>query len=445
MSDLFVIGASGTKAFRTAMAAISENIANASTPGYARRTVRTAESGTATATMAFYNNVANFGGTQVMSVDRQTDPYLDAAVRSTAMDMGSSTARMRWLSDAETALNDTSTGVGQLLAGMYQNFEKLAASPADTSLRVTALDSVDRVAQAFNQTDTDLKAVSSGIETEAKASVATINHSLSTLADINNALLMAKPGTSAYAQLLDSRDAAVLDLSSHLDVTVDFGAHDSVAITYNGQNLLTGDQTQSLSVTAAASDGRLSLSLSDGTALTAPANGTLGGLFSSADVTATRRGSLDTLASQFATSINSWHAQGQTDAGAAGGTLISGTTAATLAAAITDPTQLATRSSDGTLNGNLLTIQSNLRGNGSVEQNWTTLISTHATLIGATKADYDTATNRNDQAVSAREAVSGVDLDMEAADLLRLQQAYSASAKVLQVAKETVDSILNII
>ena len=34
MSDLFIIGASGTKAYRTAMAAISENIANANTPGY---------------------------------------------------------------------------------------------------------------------------------------------------------------------------------------------------------------------------------------------------------------------------------------------------------------------------------------------------------------------------------------------------------------------------
>ena len=48
-------------------------------------------------------------------------------------------------------------------------------------------------------------------------------------------------------------------------------------------------------------------------------------------------------------------------------------------------------------------------------------------------------------AVAAREAVSGVDLDMEAADLLRIQQAYSGCAKILQIAKETIDSILNII
>ena len=43
-----------------------------------------------------------------------------------------------------------------------------------------------------------------------------------------------------------------------------------------------------------------------------------------------------------------------------------------------------------------------------------------------------------------RDAMSGVDLDREAADLIRLQQAYEASARVIQVARETMQSILNI-
>jgi flagellar hook-associated protein 1 FlgK len=122
----------------------------------------------------------------------------------------------------------------------------------------------------------------------------------------------------------------------------------------------------------------------------------------------------------------------------------SGTTAAGLSALVTDPAQLALKSSDGTLNGNLLTVSTALRGNGSVEQNWTSMIAQQATLLSSTKAEYDTATSRNDQSVAAREAVSGVDLDLEAADLLRIQQAYSASAKILQVAKETLDTIMNI-
>lgn len=444
MSDLFIIGASGTKAYRSAMAAIAENIANTSTDGYARRSVRTIESGSSTATMATYISRANFGGVQVAGINRASDPYLDASVRNTGMAMGSATARLRWLTDSENALNDTSTGIGQLMTGMFQNMEKLAASPSDTSLRVTTLDSISRVAESFNQTSADLEAVSDGIATEGQSSVATVNQSLASLADINNSLLRAQPGTSAYAQLLDSRDSALQTLSENLNVTVSFGAHDSAQISFGGQTLVTGDSATSLTM-AANDDGTLSLSLADGTALTAPANGTLGGLFSAADTVADRRVTVDALAAQFVTDVNAWHAQGRTDAGAAGGALLAGTTAATLSALVTDPTQLALKSADGTLNGNLLNVSSALRGNGSVEQNWTTLIASQATLLASTQAEYDTASSRNDQSVAAREAVSGVDLDMEAADLLRIQQAYSASAKILQIAKETIDSIMNII
>jgi flagellar hook-associated protein 1 FlgK len=444
MSDLFVIGSSGTKAYRTAMAAISENITNASTEGYTRRSVTTVESGSSTATMALYVARANFGGTDVKSVNRATDPYLDAAVRYTNMTLGSATARLRWLSDAETALNDTETGVGQLMATMYQNMEKLAASPNDNSLRVTTLDSISRVAQSFKDTAAELKQVSSGIATEAQASTAKINQAVSALADINNSLLRATPGTSAYAQLLDSRDAALGTLSSNLNIEISFGTHDQANVTLNGQSLVQGSTATTLAVTANA-DGTLALATSDGAAVTAPTSGALGGLFSAADTVTGRRASLDTLAQQFVTDMNAWHMQGRTNANAVGAPLLSGTDAASVTALIGDPAQLAVKSADGTANGNLLAVATALRGNGSVEQGWTSLIANNANLLTATKAEQTTAQNRSDQAVAAREAVSGVDLDMEAADLLRIQQAYSGCAKILQVAKETVDAILQII
>jgi len=274
--------------------------------------------------------------------------------------------------------------------------------------------------------------------------VTTVNQALSALADINNSLLRAQPGTSAYAQLLDSRDAALGTLSTNLNVDISFGTHDQAQVMLNGQTLVQGSSATPLALTANA-NGTLSLATSGGTALAAPTSGTLGGLFSAADTVSQRRTSLDTLAQQFVTNMNNWHAQGRTDAGTAGGPLLSGTTAATVTALISDPAQLATKATDGTPNGNLLTVSTVLRGNGSVEQGWTNLIATHANLLSSTKAEQTTAQNRSDQAVAAREAVSGVDLDMEAAELLRIQQAYSGSAKILQVAKETVDAILQII
>ena len=49
-----------------------------------------------------------------------------------------------------------------------------------------------------------------------------------------------------------------------------------------------------------------------------------------------------------------------------------------------------------------------------------------------------------DQAVEARDAISGVSLDEEAASLIRFQQAYQASAKVMQTASTLFDAILRV-
>ena len=50
----------------------------------------------------------------------------------------------------------------------------------------------------------------------------------------------------------------------------------------------------------------------------------------------------------------------------------------------------------------------------------------------------------NDHAIEARDKISGVSLDSEAADLIRFQQAYQASAKAMQTASTLFESILQI-
>lgn len=59
--------------------------------------------------------------------------------------------------------------------------------------------------------------------------------------------------------------------------------------------------------------------------------------------------------------------------------------------------------------------------------------------IGGAAADAAVA-----QATNAHQSVSGVNLDEEAANLLRYQQAYQASGKVMQVASQLFDTLLNL-
>jgi flagellar hook-associated protein FlgK len=56
----------------------------------------------------------------------------------------------------------------------------------------------------------------------------------------------------------------------------------------------------------------------------------------------------------------------------------------------------------------------------------------------------DALTVVRDQAVESRDKVSGVNLDEEAANLIRFQQAYQASAKVMQTASQLFDAMLQL-
>ena len=441
-ADLFAIGSSGLKAFRAQMGAISENISNAASEGYSRRTVTLEESSVSGATSPLYQQRTMFGGTQIIGTQRSNDPYLDATARQTGMSLGSASARLRWLSDVETALGDDALGVGGSLSTMYGAIDRLAANPSDPALRTNMIYSIEQVVTAFHNSSDGLNSTLSGIQSTAQGEVTLINDGLTELTRINDALLRAQPGTANYAQLLDSRDVELAKITQKLDVTVSFGANDSAIVTYGAETLVQGNTAGTIGVTQNA-NGTLAFQ-ANGNAAADPADGSLGGLFTSASVTRQRLDSLDTLAVQFATDMNTWHAQGLTDGGATGGALVSvGATAASLTKLITANSEIAAATADGRLNGNLLDV-STTRGAGSVEQGWTALVAAHGSVLNTTKTEATAAQLRDENARAARDKVSGVDLDAEAADLLRVQQAYQAAAKVIQVAKEIVDSILNI-
>jgi flagellar hook-associated protein 1 FlgK len=93
-------------------------------------------------------------------------------------------------------------------------------------------------------------------------------------------------------------------------------------------------------------------------------------------------------------------------------------------------------------NGNALSF-GNLRGSNGAEAGWAALVAQQSQTVASARAQDSVASTRRDGAATARNNLSGVNLDTEAADLVRYQQAYQASARVLQVARETMQTILS--
>jgi flagellar hook-associated protein 1 len=155
------------------------------------------------------------------------------------------------------------------------------------------------------------------------------------------------------------------------------------------------------------------------------------------------RTSLYTLAADAAGQINAVHQSGRDSNGSPGAPLFDASAgAAGLQALISDPDLVAAADASSE-NGTALAFAT-LRGRDGPEADWASLVSQHGLLTANAKAQDAAATARQSIADEARAAISDVDLDQEAADLLRYQQAFEGAARTIQVARETIQSILNI-
>lgn len=79
---------------------------------------------------------------------------------------------------------------------------------------------------------------------------------------------------------------------------------------------------------------------------------------------------------------------------------------------------------------------------GTIAQAYEQMVGKVGNVSSQAQVAQDALKVVNDQAIEARDKVSGVSLDSEAADLIRFQQAYQAAAKTIQVAGDLFDAIL---
>ncbi|MDZ7587937.1 MAG: flagellar hook-associated protein FlgK [Parasphingorhabdus sp.] len=439
MSDMLTIGAGGLRAYARALETTSGNIANANNPDYVRRSVKLGELVTSTSYDPLHFNTIRQGGVVVNGLARAADPFLEANTRLAGASLLEAEARAGWLGRTEAALNDGENGVGARLQTTFANGAKLAAAPFEPALRAQFLSDIDATATAFRRSASALSATGAAISDNATNALSTLNQALAELGKINLNLRAAADGSATQASLLDARDGALATISERLDVSINFAAKGVANISYGGVALVDVGTVQPLALDIAP-DMRLSLS-AGGAALRAPGSGALAGIVRAADGNATRVSDLDSLAENFAADVNGWQAAGLTDAGNAGSPLLAGGGGAMgLTLLSNDPADLALAGPGGAANGNALALTS-LRG---TEDGWNNIVSTQALATASANSESAAANTQFQAARTARDNLSAVDLDREAADLVRFQQAYEAAARVIQVARETVQSVLAI-
>jgi flagellar hook-associated protein 1 FlgK len=351
-------------------------------------------------------------------------------------------ARLNWISATESTLGNGGNDIGATVTEIFATADQLSANPNDATLRRQFLNNVDESASAFRRTSNALGSAANGVAMEARSAVEQLNTDLSAISRVNDGLRRARAGSTNEATLFDERDRLVGNIATAIDIDVSYDANNAAIIrTPAGDSLVEGDNVAT--VTLGVSAGGL-LSFGDAPAtLLAPASGRLAGLADGAAHISTQRAALDALAAQLSTALNSAHQAGFDANASAGKPLLNfNGSAAELTATALAIAEVATANAAGS-NGNILAFNA-IRTSSGIEKDISAFITQQAQITSAVRAQEAAASGRRDGAFAARDAVGAVDLDREAADLLRFQQAYEAAARTIQVARETMQTMLNI-
>ena len=81
-------------------------------------------------------------------------------------------------------------------------------------------------------------------------------------------------------------------------------------------------------------------------------------------------------------------------------------------------------------------------GSGTFQEIFAQIVSKVGSNVNAANLSKDAAEAQKNATAEAEAQFSGVSLDTEAANLIEQQQAYQASARILQTARELFDTLL---
>lgn len=446
MSDLINIGASGVRAYQSAISTVSENIANSGVEGYSKRTTNLVEVA-ASASSITRREVTAASGVMAAGITRTGDVFKEAAVRTAASDLAGSDSAIQWLDQVQSAL--TGNKLGDQLTTFFNSANAVAADPSASAPRAAMLDAASGVAGAFTATGDALASVGETLDLSAQDSVSTFNGLAATLAKVNDGLNRNVAGTNGTAQLLDQRDQLLEQMSAISNISISFDSIGRATVkigSSTGPVIVQNNDSGSLSYSRSDSAVSYQVHFAGDIHSAAIAGGALAGVADGAQRLADAQSQISQIASAFVAGVNAVQAAGVDLDGNAGQAMFAGgSNPGEVSVVLGSGRGIAAAAAGfGPLDNSNLAGLTTLRETGGSENQVAQAVTDTASALAARKTIADAQASIHDNAVSDRDAVSGVSLDTEAVDLLKFQQAYSASSRVIQTARDIFQSILEI-
>lgn len=485
MADLLGIGRSGLAASKKSLEVTGHNLSNVNTEGFSRQKVNQS-----TSIPVSVSGFVQGTGVKIDGVTRFSDEFVEKRLNNAIGSSKYYEARSENLEQVENIFNELdSDGLNQVLNKFFNSFRELANQPENETIRSVVRDNANLVVKDFRRIRGTLDQQSITIDRKIQSSVQDINQMLYHIADLNGKISNIESAQGETGDLRDQRDLALRHLSEHFKIHTYSDERNRFVVTAQGiGTLITGLNVQELAtISKNKSDstnnmnGSVEIVLKDRPSQKITdkfAGGSLAAVIKVRNEDIKKlQNDVDGIAYQFMTSVNAIHRQGFVNrsikTGPDGEPLKTDTKGLTTGIDFfqqplevedasnvidlsddvkKDLTNIAAALAPNAPGDNRVAIAiSKLQherisgeGNVTLEEKYLQTIGAIGLETGKARLDAEQAVGILTQATSLRERLTGVSIDEETSNMVRFQQAYQASAKMMQTADEMFKTVLEL-
>ena len=497
------ISYTGLQAAQASINTTAHNVSNVNTVGYSRQKV-TLEADKALNTGSGYGTIGS--GVVVTGVEQIRDSYYDVKYRNNQTNYGEYEVKENYMTQTEDYLNEFKlNGFTTEYNNFFTSISELQKNPTQKSVQNSVINNALSLSQYFNTLSTDLTNVQKDANEEIRNQVGEINTIAQNISSLNKQINYIEANKGSANDLRDKRNNLLDQLSKivNIDTTeTDMGnGVTSFSVKINGQNLVDmynyntlATKARTEKVNASDADGLYNVLWENGLEFNEYSTSLKGSLKGLIDIRDGCNGSIETTVKDatgnkslelvndpeqntaykgiphyiaklnefietFTSGVNDIITNGKTVTGEAGIPLFtlkydnSAMSALSVAAnpdLIKDVSKLATTtdpskgSSYCDVADSLAALKSDKRYEGGTGAYFLESIVAEVSIDSAKSTSFlKNYTNISSTINNQRLSVMGVDKDEEGMDILKFQQAFSLSSKMMSVMNEIYNKLIN--
>ncbi|HND84691.1 MAG TPA: flagellar hook-associated protein FlgK [Pseudobdellovibrionaceae bacterium] len=449
---------------QTALQTVSHNIANKSTEGFSRQRVEIQ------ANRPSSEGRLQIGtGSRAAAVTRTNNPWLEKQIQKEDMNLGYMDARAESLTRVEEVYNEqVNKGLNQYVSDFFNSFRELANNPESLASRTLVRENAVAMSKDFQRVVSQLQDIQVDLDGQIKTTVEEVNQQAKEIAQLNEKIKIVELNGIPANDERDRRDLLLKKMGEKMEISWAEGSDGMVTVSVGRTGLLvSGVSTAELKASYTGDRDRVEVFFIPGSDKQ-PINisrriegGRVGGALQVRDeVIEDMMDKVDQMAFAIGDTVNRIHMQGFDRKNKPGGVFFdipSSKAGAAKAMNLNDEIYndvgkiAAAAQLDAPGDNTIANVISALQyqkimddNSATIDDYWNSQVGKIGTIAQRANKSQESQKNVLGQLTNIRESISGVSLDEETTKMIEFQKTFDASAKLIRMADEMLDTVLNI-